>query len=188
MTDDLKIRFEKYLEDCDKAYLEYEETHGDAGAGYAHVLVESWRNGYAKRPFIDYAKEHTDCSEQELRELVKRFGNDAEWSIEFKPGHIFSCQVPPEEGIVIDSWDLGEVENQYEVSVIAEHLDCEEEEVRALVRQARQEHNFCIGSIYREDFQTFETYQTTDAVWLAVVPRSWFDDTLSEIREENADA
>lgn len=185
VDEDLKRRFTEYLTKCDETYLEYEEKHGDAGAAYTHCVVESWQNGYAKRTFIDYVKEHIDCTQGELAELVKRF--DA-WSFEMEPSHIFGCSVDPDKGIVIDSYDLGEVENQHEVNVIAEELECEPDDVRELVKQAKAEHDFCIGSIYRDNFETFETYQATDAVWMAVVPRSWIDDTLDEIRTEAENA
>jgi len=70
------------------------------------------------------------------------------------------------------------------VSRYAEELDCTENEVRELVREEAEKGNFCLRYYGTDNFSTFQTYQVTDACWLAVLPRSWIVDQLEEIREE----
>lgn len=177
---DLQKRFREQLALCDAAHLEYEEEHGDAGNAYTHCVIED--KGYAVKRLKEYVTENMpEVTPDELKEIMSRLDG---WSFDMEPGHRFTT-VSVQKGVVLNGFPIEEVENQYEVKVLAEQLGCEVEEVRELVLA---ENDFCIGTLYRENFDTFETYQITDCCWFAVLPKCWIEDTLNEIREEAAEA
>lgn len=178
---DLRKRFKVLLQACDDGWLEYEEKHGDAGASYVHLIDEE---RMAKKTLKAYMAEHLpDVTEAEQKAILKRFD---QWSVDMEPGHRFSS-TDPEKGCCVGSWALEEVQNQIEVSMLAEQLGCDESEVREMVRAEKEGNDFCIGTIYRDDFDTFETYQCTDAVWCAVVSKQWILDQLEELRDSDED-
>lgn len=179
---DLRKQFKALLQAADDSHLEYEEKHGDAGSAYVHLVTEDEQR--AKKKLLEYMKEHMpDVTEDERKAIVRKVD---EWCIDMQPGHRFST-TDPEEGCCVDSWALEEVENQHEVKRFAEELDCEESEVRGMARAEEKEGDFCIRCSDRDEFDTFLTYQCTDAVWCAVVPREWINDQLEEIRQEFAE-
>ena len=175
VTEDLRSRFKALLEKHDEAPLEYEEKHEDAGSGYVHLLAEE--SPYGAKRLKEFMLEHYPKfmeSQVAWKKLAERFDK---WAVEMKPGNRFTT-IDESEGCCVGSWSLEEVENQHEVKTFVDELDCTEEEVRELVR-AEKDH--CIGTIYRDDFNTFHSYQATDACWFCVVPRSWINDTIEEI-------
>lgn len=176
--DDLKTRFKALLEKHDEAHLEYEEKHEDAGSGYVHLLTEE--SPYGLERLKEFMLEHYPefmQSKDDWRKLAERFD---EWSVEMKPGHRFTT-IDESEGCCVGSWPLEEVENQHEVKLFADELDCTEEEIRELVR-AEKDH--CVRFSEDSPFDTFESYQCTGACWFCVVPRSWINDTIEEIQSE----
>ena len=179
VTDELRTRFRDLLEMADECHLEYEESHGDAGDAYTHMVMED------KRHCIEKLEEYIQANfsgvtESEIELVIEAFDK---WCFDMQPGNRFSC-VAPEDGVLLRSRCIEEVENQHEVSRYAEELDCTENEVRELVREEAEKGNFCLRYYGTDNFSTFQTYQVTDACWLAVLPRSWIVDQLEEIREE----
>lgn len=177
--DDLKTRFKALLEKHDEAHLEYEEKHDDAGSGYVSCFVDESPHG--RKKLKEFMAEHYPefmGSKDNWKKLAARLDK---WAVEMKPGHRFTT-IDESEGCCVGSWALEEVENQHEVKVFADELDCTEEEVRELVRV---EKDHCVLCSKDRPFDTFGSYQCTDACWFCVVPRSWIDDTIEEILNED---
>lgn len=184
---ELQQRFRELLTRCDESHLEYEEKHGDAGDAYCHCVTESSGVIEALTQYIQV--NFPSWTFDEVQSVVGEFDK---WSFNMEPGHRFSGRRnsdPDEqrEGCQVWGAAIEEVENQYAVSWLAEELDCEVEEVRELVKAEYDKGEFCIGSIPRLDFDTFETYQCTDACWFAVVPADWFIEKIEEVRERQAE-
>lgn len=187
---ELQAAFRELLKSCDESYLKYEEEHGDA---YSHCVTESPGSKEALTKYIQV--NFPDWTFDEVQSVVDEFD---QWSFDMEPGHRFSNwgtsydkRYPDTEqrGCCVWSAAIEEVENQYDVARIAEDLDCSIAEVRELVLHEKDSSHsdFCIGTIYRpESFDTFETYQCTDACWFAIVPYTWFTDKIEEVRERQA--
>lgn len=192
---ELQQRFRELLTRCDESRLEYEEKHGDAGDAYCHCVTESSGVIEALTQYIQV--NFPSWTFDEVQSVVGEFD---EWSFNMEPGHTFSpwkvgggdwLRGDPDtdrKGCCVWGAAIEEVEEQYEVKVLAEELDCFHAEVRELVMAEKELSNFCIGSIHRpETFDTFETYQCTDACWFAVVPYDWFTEKIEEVRERQAE-
>ena len=180
---DLQQRFRDLLRRCDDAHLEYEEKHGDAGDAYCHCVIESLGSLEKLDNYIQ--TNFPEWTDRERQAVIDEFDR---WSFDMVPGHRFSTwpTTEPDEqrkGCCVWGAAIEEVENQYEVKVLADELDCEVEDIRELVLAEKECREFCIGSIHRpESFDTFDTYQSTDVCWFAVVPYDWFIDTIYEVR------
>lgn len=185
---ELQQRFRELLTRCDESHLEYEEKHGDAGDAYCHCVTESSGVIEALTEYIQV--NFPSWTFDEVQSVVDEFD---EWSFSMEPGHRFSGRrnTDPDEqreGCRVWGAAVEEVENQYGVNWLAEELDCEVEDIRELVLAEKECGDFCIGHIYRpETFDTFETYQCTDACWFAVVPYDWFTEKIEEVRERQAE-
>lgn len=183
---ELQQRFRELLSRCDESHLEYEEKHSDAGAAYAHCVTED-RHLVRKALTAYISANFPTWTPDEVKAVMEAFDK---WSFDMQPGHRFSYwnnDSPDEEqkGCCVWGAAIEEVENQIELSWLAEELDCEIHEVRELVLAEKEfgRSEFCIGTIYRPDtFDSFETYQCTDACWFAVVPYDWFIDQITDIR------
>ena len=181
---ELQQRFRELLTRCDESHLEYEEKHSDAGDAYCHCVTESSGVIEALTEYIQV--NFPSWTFDEVQSVVGEFD---EWSFNMEPGHRFSGRRnsdPDEQREGCYAWaaSIEEVENQYEVKWLADELDCEVEDIRELVLAEKECRDFCIGSIHRpETFDTFETYQVTDACWFAVVPYDWFTEKIEEVRE-----
>lgn len=176
VTEELQKAFSEYLTKCDEAHLEYEEKHSDAGYAYVHCVVE---DRHSKDKLEEYAREQfPGLTDEQVEYLRDAFD---EWSFDMEPGHRFTT-IPVEQGCCVASYAIEEVENQHEVKAIADALDCEVEDVWEMVTIEKNRNNHCIGTLFAKG--TFETYQCTDACWFAVVPRSWFLETLEQYEEE----
>lgn len=194
---ELQAAFRELLKSCDESHLKYEEEHGDAGDAYTHCVTEDVDR--AKEALVEYILVNfPDWTPDEVQSVVDEFD---EWSFDMEPGHTFSHwkigggdwlrgdKDTDKKGCCVWGAAIEEVENQYEVARIAASLDCSIAEVRELVLHEKDfsHSDFCIGTIYRpESFDTFETYQCTDACWFAVVPHTWFTDKIEEVRERQA--
>lgn len=186
---ELQAAFRELLKSCDESHLEYEEKHGDAGDAYTHCVTESPSSKEALTKYIQV--NFPDWTFDEVQSVVDEFD---EWSFDMEPGHRFSSWPTYEadterRGCCVWGAAIEEVENQVELSWLAESLDRSVAEVRELVLHEKEcrPSDFCIGTIYRpETFDTFETYQCTDACWFAIVPYTWFIDKIEEVRERQA--
>lgn len=186
---ELQLAFRELLKSCDESRLEYEEEHGDAGDAYTHCVTESPGSKEALTQYIQV--NFPDWTFDEVQSVVDEFD---EWSFDMEPGHRFSSWPTYEvdtdrRGCCVWGAAIEEVENQVELSWLAESLDCGIAEVRELVLYEKDfsHSDFCIGTIFRpESFDSFETYQCTDACWFAVVPYAWFTDKIEEVRERQA--
>jgi hypothetical protein len=182
---ELQQRFRELLKASDAWRLEYEETCSDAGSAYSHCVVE---DSHSVREALVYyiLTNFPGWTPDEVKAVLEAFDR---WSFDMEPGHWFSGRRNTDHdeakaGCQVWSTSVEEVENQYEVEMLAEELDCEVEDIRELVLAEKEgRSDFCIGHIYRpETFNTFYTYQGTDACWFAVVPYDWFIDKITDIR------
>ena len=186
---ELQAAFRELLKSCDESYLKYEEEHGDAGDAYAHCVTES--PGSLEKLALYISVNFPDWTKRERLAVIDEFD---QWSFDMEPGHRFSSWPTYEtdtdrRGCCVWGTALEEVENQIELSWLAEALDCSIAEVRELVLHEKDfsHSDFCIGTIsWPETFDTFETYQCTDACWFAIVPYTWFTDKIEEVRERQA--
>jgi hypothetical protein len=178
VTEELQKAFSEYLTKCDEAYLEYEEKHSDAGDAYTHCVME---DRWSKDKLEEYAREQfPGITDEQVEYLRDAFDV---WSFDMEPGHRFTT-IPVGQGCCVAGYAIEEVENQHEVKVIAEELDCGVEDVRAMVLAETYQ---CIGSISKameDKFITFHTYQCTDACWFAVVPRCWIEESLQQYEDD----
>jgi hypothetical protein len=177
---ELKKAISDYITKCDESHLEYETEHSDAGDAYIHCVMEDKRNWGTT--FEEYVKqEFPELDEQAIEWLLGEFD---EWDFEMKPGHRFTS-FEPAEGCCIWFAAIEEVENQIEVSRIAEEFDCSKAEVCEIIRWLKNEGHHCIRCDYIErEHGTFETYQATDCCWFAVISREWFADKIEEYYDE----
>jgi len=176
---ELKNAISAFITRCDESHLEYETTHCDAGSAYDHCVMDDKRHW--GQEFFDYVREQfPGLDDDQIDEMLSDVD---QWSFDMVPGHRFSS-TSPEEGLCIWSAAIEEVENQFEVSVIAEECDCTEDEVCAVVTALKYEGDHCIHCDYiARKHGTFETYQCTDCCWFAVIPRSWFVDKIEEMQD-----
>jgi hypothetical protein len=157
---------------------EYNTTHDDAGDGYAHMVAEGCWPDQWKR-ICEYLDENFDLTDAQLDKLAdcgEEFCDD----FEMRPGHIFSGE--PGDGIVLDSWPVGEIEEQIEISHLAEQAKLPESLVRHLISE---QSDFCLR-MWRTDSATCEMYIYTDDIWQAVLTDERIEDILAEtFGEEN---
>jgi len=175
---ELKNAISDYITKCDESYLEYETEHGDVGDAYVHCVMEDKRHWATK--FEEYAKQ--EFPELDDNAIDWLLSESDKWAFDMKPGHRFTS-FKPEEGCCIWSAAIEEVENQFEVSAIAEEFVCSDDEVREIVSVLCDESEHCIH-MHSPDFTHFETYQATDCCWFAVISREWFIDKIEEYRDE----
>ncbi len=185
LSDELKQAFIDLVTKCDEARLKYCETHRDAGDAYIHCAVGrdvDMKN--VRKKAIEYMVEKLAIEEYTTKRIADQID---EWAIEMMPGSIHECYGSNGRHIV-ESFAIKEVENSHDVSTIARELDCTDEDFRELVRWAKDiDRTHCIGPLHHDEFETFNTYQVTDACWLATVPDTWFREQLSELNEDNKD-
>ncbi len=184
VNSELALRFIALVNAADECHEEYETTHGDAGDAHLHMVSEGCQN-----ELIAKIKAHaiaTGSTESEAALIASRFDS---FAVEAKSCHRFtSFDAASIGGLLVGGpWMLEEIENQHEVSRYATELDCEESEVRQLVMSPLADTELCIR-FHGDTFATFETYRATDCGWYALLPDSWFADTLDEIRQESADS
>ena len=176
---ELKKAISDYITKCDESWLQYETTHSDAGDAYVHCVMQDKPHWGTK--FEDYVKQEFPGLDDEAIDWL--LSEADQWSFDMTPGHRFSS-TSPKEGLSIWGTSIEEVENQFEVSVIAEEFVCSDEEVREIVSRLCDESEHCIH-MHSPDFKCFCTYQATDCRWCAVISREWFIDKIEEYEEEN---
>jgi hypothetical protein len=160
--------------------LEYEESHADSGDNYSHMVSESWCTESEERLADQFiGKDVTDqskCFFEEGRWIpewtIRTMGLDidvlSDIAIELftmKRGNMFG---PYTNGIVLDSYHVGEVE------IDLEHLGIDGITME-LIRESCDAYITGTGC----------AYMTTDAVWHAVVDPAKYQAAIIEHKESN---
>ena len=175
-----KNQYEKFAEKLEKAIdwrVEYETTHEDAGSNYSHLPREGgWDYSNGPDRLLAWCEEAgIDTDRAELVEIEDEI---LDWC-EIEPGHIFSATTP--QKFIVDSYPVGEVEDQYCLPDLARLLDTDEETAREFAQLAMDDNRFCLrpngdGGVL--------SYTSTDAVWVFYVNKEWIKDRLESIRED----
>tara|TARA_R110000796_G_scaffold167313_3_gene284204 strand:+ start:7731 stop:8282 length:552 start_codon:yes stop_codon:yes gene_type:complete len=148
---------------------EYETKHTDAGNNYAHMLRDGdWCYSNGDDRLKAFLTEHDIITTPGVLEQLTDWCLD--W-IEPTPGHIFSRV----GGDVFHAagYTVGEVEDQYCLTDLADLLDVEDSDAIEFVALAMDDNRFCLrpngdGGVL--------SYTNTDATWE-------FNITANEIRE-----
>lgn len=107
-------RFHNFLEKLIESRTEYEE-HGDAGDNYAHLVKEG--PGIDEERFNYWLEDNEIIVPKEIRETLKEKIYD---TFEMETGSVFGCS--KSNVFVIDSYEVGEIEEQFELSMLREEF------------------------------------------------------------------
>ena len=156
--------------------VEYEESHGDAGDAYMHMLDKwGWEHGNCEEKIREYIEEHNlpEVDMEELREEVVGY-----YLAEARPGSVYGMY-GKEKGVELNAWSVGEVEVQFCTPDLARVLDCTEEQAVEFWQQAKDDRQFCISGDC--------AYESTDAVWFAFLPHETLVDAIQELNSKEAE-
>lgn len=184
VNSELVTRFIVLVNAADACHEEYSTTHGDVGD--AHIQLVSEGN---QAELLGKIKENAitmGATEAEAVLISRRYDS---YAVESRPCHRFSSFDAASIGglLVGGPWMIEEIKNQHEVSRYAAELDCDESTIRQLVISPMADNELCIRW-HGDKFETFYTYIVTDCGWYAILPASWFIETIAEIRQEAAEA
>jgi len=166
---ELADRFEEMID----SNVEYETEHEDAGDSYSHLLREG---GWCYNNGLDRLKEWMSENDilvpdgfdwEELEDEV------LDWH-EMEPGHIFSGGSDCNR-FVVDSYPVGEVEDQYCVSDLSQWLEISKGETVEFIDLAMSDNRFCLSDNSGDGVLS---YTSTDAVWIACVSKRWVQDRV----------
>ena len=176
MSEDRYEELAELLEKAIDSRVEYETEHTDAGSNYSHLPREG---GWAYHNGDERLKEW--MGENGLfiptgRDWDYLVNEVLDWC-EYEPGHIFSGGTTPEK-FVVDSYPVGEIEDQYGFSDLCGLLDVYEDEGRQFVKRALEDRRFCL----RENGDGgVLSYTNTDAVWVFYINREWMQSRLEDL-------
>ena len=169
------------FESCIDAHVEYETEHEDAGDAYSHLPREGgWDYGNGRDRLVAFLEEHELPTDESLIDELE------EWLLDdcpIRPGHIFDRV--SDSAFWVDSYAVGEVEDQYCLPDLARALDIDESEALAFAAMAMGDNRFCLrdngdGGVL--------SYTSTDAVWVFEAPLSDIKERIQwwvEAQEEN---
>ena len=165
------------LEIAIDAHVDYETGHEDAGSNYSHLPREGgWVYNNGPERLLKWCRTNgVEITPEEIEALEDEV---LDWC-DIEPGHMFSN--PEMEGkFVVDSYPVGEVEDQYCIGDLSALLGVEEAEALEFVAIAMEDRRFCLrpngdGGIL--------SYTNTDACWNLVIDKAWVADRLEGIRE-----
>lgn len=159
-------------------HVEYETTNQDAGDAYSHLAREG---GWAYTNGLDRLKQW--MSENKI-DVPNGFDWDdledevLDWH-EMEAGHVFSGGSDSNR-FVIDSYAVGEVEDQFCIADLARLLDISDVEAREFAKLAMNDNRFCLKDNYGDGVLS---YTNTDAVWIAYVSKEWVIERVEWQRE-----
>jgi len=172
---ELADRFEGILE----SNVEYQTEHADTGDSYSHLAREG---GWHYHNGLDRLKQWIAENDISIPSGFDWEGLEDEvlgWH-EMEPGHIFSGGSDSKR-FVIDSYPVGEVEDQYCISDLSRCLEISKGEAMQFINLAMSDNRFCLRDNCGDGVLS---YTNTDAVWLAVVSKRWVQDRVDWAREE----
>ena len=157
-----------------ESQVSYETEHEDAGNNYLGLLregdclaIQDRLEAYLKEQEIDY-------NQDTLGDLLDYC---LDWS-EPLSGHIFStlnCG-----GFDVEGWPIQEVEIPFSVDCLERVLEIEGEELKAFVALALEDRRFCL----RGDQGGLLSYEATDCVWIAHVPKETLEDVANDLMSD----
>jgi len=168
MKDERYQELADILESAIDSRVEYETENQDAGNAYSHLPREggwSYSNGLDRlKAWVKEAGIETPqwLDWEALEDEV------LDWC-EIEPGHIFSGGTSPNK-FVVESFPVGEVEDQYCLSDLADILETNEDEAREFADLAMDDRRFCLR---RQRDGGFLSYTNTDSVWVFYVDKEW---------------
>lgn len=165
------------FEEAIDGYVEYKTTHEDAGGNYAHLPREGGWNYYGGperlREWLEEVGIETTGPEREsLVEMILD-------GFEYRPGHIYGGQSNEDE-FTVESFGVGEVEDQYSIADLASLLEVEEDRARAFVVRAMDDRRFCLRDNWGDGVLS---YTNTDSTWEFYVTKEAVLEWLGEIKE-----
>lgn len=158
--------------------VEYATEHEDAGGNYSHMPREGgWAYSGGPKRLLDWCDANGIETTKEELELIE--DEILDWC-DIEPGHIFS-NVEGSGKFLVDSYPVGEVEDQYSLPDLTALLETSsEEETLAFVALAMDDNRFCLRA--NGDGGVL-SYTNTDAVWNFVIDREWIKSHLEDVRE-----
>lgn len=180
----MRTQYEELLEiikQLNDHYHNYVTEHEDSGDCYAHLVSENWYQGSFQDEQIKTRLEHLciKLSNSEFDDLTTKLKHRGNW--EMVSGSMFYPTYT--DGIYIESYSIGEVENQIEVKALADEVGTKH--IVPLLRKVEKDGYHCIR--YTPGRDCFETYQATDSVWYAVIRDEEILEVIEEMEEEKDD-
>jgi hypothetical protein len=175
-------RYEELADTFEQAIdsrVEYETEHDDAGGNYSHMIREGgWAYGNGPDRLLEWCHDHHPNLAITKEEIESLEDEILDWC-EYRPGHMFDRTGGNE--FIVDSFTVGEVEEQFSFSYLCEMLDLDDDEGLDFVLRAKEDRRFCL----RHDRRTNEllSYTNTDAVWVFYVTPEWIKDRLEGLRD-----
>jgi len=169
------------LETAIDSRVEYECEHDDAGGNYSHMPREGgWNYGSGPDRLKAWCDEHHGALAITKGEIEDLEDEILDWC-EYRPGHMLENANRPHE-FCVDSYAVGEVEEQFCFTDLRDMLDLEEGEELDFLPRVNEDRRFCL----RWDRRTNEilSYTNTDSTWVFYVTREWLEDRLESLREE----
>ena len=153
---------------------EYETTHDDAGANYAHMIREGdWQYYNGTERLLQYCELHDIPTNPKAVEAMEEYCLD--WS-DCKPhdGYGRACS---ELEFEVATFEVGEIEVCLNIFDMTKWADCTEEEAEAALEYMKDERDYCLSN----SFGNWYAYVLTDAYWVFFVDLA----TLREIANDN---
>ena len=166
-------KYEELADEFERAidgHVEYETQHVDAGNAYAHLLREGgWHYHNGEHRLMEFlSANEIACSPAVLEELIDHL---LDWS-EPQPRATW-CAGSTKSTFVVESFAVGEIEDQYSLPDLANGLETDENTAREFAQLAMADSRFCLRA--NGDGGVL-SYTYTDSVWS-------FEITVSEIRD-----
>mgnify|MGYP003150614117 CR=1 FL=1 len=174
-----KDRYEQLadsLEEAINSHVEYCEGHEDAGDGYSHLPREGcWTYGNGDERLADYIEEH----EIETNGLdIDTIADLVLDNFEMQSGHTLGHH-GNQSDFVIDSFPIGEIEDQYCFDDYERLGFKDEDEMRAFAGIAKDDNRFCL---HISDYCIL-AYTGTDAVWYAIIGMDALQELIKDAGE-----
>lgn len=178
ITEEAYDAFADVLEEAIDARVEYETSHQDAGGAYSNLPREGgwdYSNGDDRlKAFLD--AHDIRLAPSEFESLVESILDDCE----IRPVHMFHS--PADHEFTVDSYAVGEVEDQYCLPDLARLLGTDEDTAKAFAEMAMEDRRFCLrpngdGGVL--------SYTSTDAFWQFYVDVDWVRERVGWMREDS---
>lgn len=174
ITEEQYEKFAELLEESINAKVEYQCEHDDAGNAYSHLPREGgWQyNKGDSRLKAWIKKNELTIPEEDFESFVDEV---LDWC-NINPGHQFSN--PEMNGdFVVDSYPVGELEDQYCIEDLASLLDTDIITAKEFAAMAMKDNRFCLkpngdGGVL--------SYTYTDAVWNFTIDVEWAKDRITQ--------
>ena len=167
-------RFADIFEASIDERVDYECNHDDAGGNYSHLPRDG---GWIYSNGDDRLKAWLKENDIKPPADFDRFADDVLDQFEIEAGHIFSN--PEGSGsFVVDSFPVGEVEDQYCIEDLASLLETDIETAKQFAIMAMDDNRFCLNE---NGDGGLLSYTSTDATWNFTITKEAICDILEDI-------